>query len=80
MKAPIPTKLDRRHLPMRLPGAAGWFCLFTCLHYWHAPGWVYGVVGTFVAVVLWAKFYEKHRADFREPAWLPPREKGEGPA
>jgi hypothetical protein len=42
-------KIKMSNLPHRYP-LVTLFCLFTCLHYWNAPGWIYGVFGVIYGI------------------------------
>lgn len=43
--------IDRKYLPSRLPVTGTAFWIFI-LHQYHAPGWLWGVIGT-IFVVTW---------------------------
>lgn len=48
-------KIDRKNLPMHSP-LIGSLVLWIALDHWGAPGWAYGAIGLFLALV-WIAFF-----------------------
>lgn len=42
--------ISRKNIPRKL-GIDRLFVVATCLHYWKAPGWVWGIVFTLLGIV-----------------------------
>lgn len=54
--------ISRKYLPIRPVNVLSWVSIVTALHYWQAPGWMWGVVCTVVGIFTvagWVLFWQE---------------------